>query len=84
MPYREHDAYEQKLCDMADAQVNCYETICQQLLSDRMADYIDSKGVSHEVYLDHILEEYQVEIYEGMNTKDVIEAEAKRIAESIF
>lgn len=84
MPYTEHDAYDQKLYVMADAQVNCYETICEQLLSDRMAMYTDNKCERHTVYLDKILDDYAEEIEQGMNTKDVIEAEAKRIAESIF
>lgn len=85
MPHREHDAYDQELFVMADKETNCYETICEQLLTkEGVADYYDKEGKHQMVFLAKILEDYAEEIEQGMNTKDVIEAEAKRIAESIF
>lgn len=83
-PYAAIDANYDKMYDMADAAENCYSTICQDLLNDRMAIYRDNKFKRHTVYLDQLLDEHAEEIEDGMNTKDVIEAEAKRIAESIF
>lgn len=85
MPHREHDAYDQKLFVMADKEINCYEGICEQLLTKQgVASYYDKEGNHQMVFLAKILEDYAEEIEQGMNTKDVIEAEAKRIAESIF
>jgi len=84
MPYREHDAYEQKMCDMADAADRCYETICEQLLSGGVADYYDKEGEHQVAFLDEIKKRHDKEFWEGENLRGFIEAEAKRIAESIF
>lgn len=84
MPHRNHDQYDQALYVEADKYVECYESICEQLLSDRMATYHDKQFNEHTVYLDKILEDYAEEIEEGMNTKEVIEAEAQRIVDDIF
>ena len=84
MPYQYLDARENEMTVMADKHENCYQTICQDLLNDRMAIYTDNKCERHTVYLDKILDDYAEEIEAGKDTKWIIEAEAKRIAESIF
>jgi len=85
MPYQYLDARQEAMAVMADKHDKCYESICEQLLTkEGVADYYDKEGNHKMVFLAKILEDYAEEIEEGMNTKDVIEAEAKRIAESIF
>lgn len=85
MPRREQDAYDQELYVMADKETNCYESICEQLLTkEGVASYYDKEGNHQMVFLAKILEDYAEEIEAGKDTKWIIEAEAKRIAESIF
>ena len=85
MPYRHIDEQEDKKDEAAQAENKLYEDICDQLLTkEGVADYYDKEGSHQMVFLAKILEDYAEEIEQGMNTKDVIEAEAKRIAESIF
>ena len=85
MTYRHIDEQEDKKDSVAQAENKLYEDICDQLLTkEGVADYYDKEGSHQMVFLAKILEDYAEEIEQGMNTKDVIEAEAKRIAESIF
>ena len=80
MPYRHIDEQEDKKDEISQAENKLYEDICDQLLNGGVAGYHDKSGTYRLAFLDKILEGYE----SGMSTKDVIEAEAKRIAESIF
>ena len=82
-PYAAIDADYDKMYDMVDADDAAYESICEQLLTkEGVAHYYDKDG--HQMaFLSRILEDYAEEIEDGMNTKEVIETEAKRIVESI-
>lgn len=82
-PYHAQDAYDQKMCHMADADTNAIETLAEQLLSDRMITYYDKKYDKHTVYLDKIIDDYSTEIDEGEDMKEIIEFELNRIVESI-
>ena len=81
-PHHAKDAYNEKMLDMVDADDAAYESICEQLLNDRVAVYWDKDG-EQMLSLEKILEDYAEEIEGGMNTKEVIETEARRIVESI-
>ena len=76
------EAYNEKMVDMVDADDKAYESICEQLLSDKVAIYWNKDG-EQMLSLEEVLEDYAEEIESGMNTKEVIETEARRIVESI-
>ena len=83
-PYAVIDANYDKMYDMIDPAEKCRESIIEQLLREGIADYCNNKQEHKQLFLDKIKEEYADVIEEGMSIRDVIEAEAKRIAESIF
>ena len=81
-PYAVIDANYDKMYDMVDADDKQFESICEQLLNDKVAIYWNKDG-EQMLSLEQVLEDYAEEIEGGMDTKEVIEAEAKRIVESI-
>ena len=84
-PYAVIDADYDKMYDMVDPAEKCRESIIEQLLTkEGVASYYDKEGNHQRVFLVKILEDYAEEIEAGKDTKWIIEAEAKRIAESIF
>ena len=83
-PYTVIDADYDKMYDMADPAERCRESIIEQLLNGGIADYYNNKQEYKQLFLDKVKEDYADVIEEGMSIRDVIEAEAKRIAESIF
>ena len=82
-PHHVSDAYDQKLCDMVDADDAAFESICEQLLSPAgVADYYDKDG--HQmIFLDQIKEDFGQEIEEGKSIIEIINNVVNEIVESI-
>ena len=81
-PHHAIEAYNEKMVDMVDADDAAYESICEQLLNDKVAIYWNKDG-EQMLSLEQVLDDYAEEIEGGMDTKEVIETEARRIVESI-